>query len=395
MTRDAEYFKANAQLYRKTLLEDVMPFWMARGFADDSGAITNCLDDEGKLVSRDRYIWSQGRALWTFSALCNRVQTQAGWVTRATELYEYLQANGRDENGHWCYRLDENEKIVEGPTSIFVDGFVLNGLTEYHALTRDSKAATLAKQTYQSISDRLAKPGSYGIAPYEIPDGAKAMAVRMIFSFFFNQYGRQFRDNNAIVQAAVLGAEILDDFCLEDTRTVMEFIGQDNSYMGEVDICRVCIPGHVIEAMWFLISSFESTGDNEIISQCCELITRHLELGWDSEFGGIRLAVDVEGYKCGAWDKADCKPWWVQLEALVATAYAYLHTRDESFLDWHEKIKEFAFAHYPQPGGEWTQWLDRAGNKAGSAGLPVKDPFHLPRAMIYLIDLFENRLPGI
>jgi hypothetical protein len=38
-------------------------------------------------------------------------------------------------------------------------------------------------------------------------------------------------------------------------------------------------------------------------------------------------------------------------------------------------------------GGEWTQWLDRQGRKMASAGLPVKDPFHLPRALIYLLSL--------
>ena len=76
----------------------------------------------------------------------------------------------------------------------------------------------------------------------------------------------------------------------------------------------------------------------------------------------------------------------------MATAFAYAHTRQPSWLEWHQRIQEFAFAHYPVPTGEWTQWLDRDLQKMPSAALPVKDPFHLPRALLYLIDLFENRI---
>ncbi len=162
----------------------------------------------------------------------------------------------------------------------------------------------------------------------------------------------------------------------------------------DTDKARVCIPGHVIEAMWFLISIFEESGDRKPINQCCDLIRRHLELGWDGEFGGIRLALDVEGRESVCWPKADCKPWWVQVEALVATAYAYLHTSSQWCLDWHEKIRGYAFSHYPQPAGEWTQWLDRYGKKVESAALPVKDPFHLPRGLMYLVDHFDSRIPN-
>jgi N-acylglucosamine 2-epimerase len=86
------------------------------------------------------------------------------------------------------------------------------------------------------------------------------------------------------------------------------------------------------------------------------------------------------------------KPWWVQAEALVATAYAYAHTREPWCLDWHKKVQDYAFSHYPVKTGEWSQWVDREGRRMGNAFLPVKDPFHLPRALIHLVQVFEKRL---
>jgi len=61
-------------------------------------------------------------------------------------------------------------------------------------------------------------------------------------------------------------------------------------------------------------------------------------------------------------------------------------------LDWFERVHNYAFGHYPVPGhGEWTQKLDRRGDKfTDTVALPVKDPFHLPRALIYCIEVLER-----
>jgi N-acylglucosamine 2-epimerase len=215
----------------------------------------------------------------------------------------------------------------------------------------------------------------------------------MIFSFFFHNLG-QALGRADIRQAGYQHAqEVLRDFYVPERSAVLEYVSLEGEPATQHPKGRVCIPGHVIEAAWFLISIFETTGDRELIRRCCDLIKRHLELGWDREYGGIRLALDIEGQEPVAWQKADCKPWWVHTEALVATAYARVHTGEAWCLDWHRRIHEYAYSHYPVPTGEWTQWLDRRGNKAGTAALPVKDPFHLPRSLIYLIELLEQRSP--
>ena len=382
-----------AVLYRKTLLEDVIPFWIRHAVDPEDGAINNCIDDAGRVLSRDRYIWSQGRALWTFSALVNRIERREEWLRVARGIVEYLFRHGRDERGRWMYRLDGGENVLERDTSIYVDGFVLNGMSEYYAATGDERAARLAVETFENVASRLKRPGSYGIAPYTLPTGVKTLGIPMIFSFFFWNLGRVLRRDDITAAGLELARGLVPEFYVRERDVVMEFMRIDGGTIDSPE-GRVTIPGHVIEAMWFLISIFEDAGEFDRIPECCRLIKRYLELGWDETCGGILLALDVEGCEPVAWRKADCKPWWVQLEALVATAYAYLHTRESWCLEWHERIRDYAFSHYPVPTGEWRQWLDRFGRPTDSAGLPVKDPFHLPRALIYLVDLFERRLPS-
>jgi len=376
-----------AEIYRTTLLDDVVPFWMRHAIDPDDGALNNCLDDAGNVVSRDRYLWSQGRGLWTFAALYNRVEARQEWLDVAHGIYRYLSGGRRDEEGRWLFRLDGDGNILDRALSIYVDGFVMNGLGEYFLATGDQNAAQLAAETFESVRKRLSVPGSYGIAPYDIPEGLKTQGIPMIFSFFYFSLGQALGRSDMCDAGCAYGREILRDFFVPEKNAILEYVNLDGTPALEHPRGRVCIPGHVIEAMWFLITIFEKTGDEGLIKQCCELIRRHLELGWDEEYGGLRLALDIEGNEEVDWQKADCKSWWAQTEALVATAYAHVHTGAPWCLEWHQKVHDYAYSHFPVPTGEWTQWLDRRGNKADTAALPVKDPFHLPRSLIYLIDL--------
>ena len=81
---DREYAGHTAKAYRQTLLQDIVPFWL-RHALDSSGALNNCLDDAGVILSRHRFVWSQARALWTFSALCNRFGAREEWLSVARQ----------------------------------------------------------------------------------------------------------------------------------------------------------------------------------------------------------------------------------------------------------------------------------------------------------------------
>ena len=53
--------------------------------------------------------------------------------------------------------------------------------------------------------------------------------------------------------------------------------------------------------------------------------------GWDKEHGGMILALDIDGKTPIFWGKPTYKPWWVQVETLVATVAAYRHASQPMF----------------------------------------------------------------
>ena len=125
--------------YKTTLTDEVIPYWLKYS-GDESGAINNCLSEEGTVLSYDRYIWSQGRALWTFSALYNRIEKKKEYLDVATGIFNYLVSLGVNQEGSWNYLYDGDGNVLEGDVSIYVDGFVLTGMTEYYIATGNEKA---------------------------------------------------------------------------------------------------------------------------------------------------------------------------------------------------------------------------------------------------------------
>lgn len=384
-------FRELLDFYRRHLLEDVIPFWMKHAFNPTRGGIDTCLADDGSLLSTDRYMWSQMRAVWTFSALYNRIEAREEWLDKALRIYRFAREHGRDERRWWYYCLSADGKLKEGPISIYSDAFAIYGLTELVRATDDREVLDLAMETFEEVLPRIEDWDTLLTAPYAIPKGCKAHGVSMIFSQTFDELA-QATDDPRIGEAVWFhSTEVMDHYLRPDRRLLFEYIGTDNALV-DSPAGRAVVPGHAIESMWFQIHLLRRRGEEARIKRAVEAIRWHLEAGWDEEYGGILLAIDAEGREPPYWKFADTKPWWIATEALYALLLAYEITREPWCLDWYRRVHEYAFTHYPDPEhGDWHQKLDRQGHVIDTViALPVKDPYHLPRALINCIEVLER-----
>jgi N-acylglucosamine 2-epimerase len=160
----------------------------------------------------------------------------------------------------------------------------------------------------------------------------------------------------------------------------------------EGDLGQTFIPGHAIECMWFMERIYAYHRRPERVRQALEAIRWHLERGWDEEFGGIYLACHAAGGK-PVWHAPEAKLWWPATEALYALLRAYELSGEAWCMEWYWRVHDYTFSHYPnREHGDWYQYLDREGRPTVNLipGLGVKDPFHLPRALIYSIKTLRN-----
>jgi len=395
--KPSENLKKLLSFYESELLDNVIPWWMEHGVDRRHGGILQCIEDDGTVINTDKYMWSQLRALYIFSALYNRIGKRHEWLDVAENIFEFVLPNGRDEEGCWVCWLDENGRIKEGANSIYSDGFAIMGMTEYARATGDERAIEAALETYGNVQKRLALPGSYLTAPYVVPAGGKAHGVSMIFSTVFHELGKLSGDAE-ILQAGYRHVEqIMNEFLRPDRKLLLEYVSLDGSELGS-QVGRAVCPGHAIESMWFVTHICRDRREHEYIDRAIESIKWHIEAGWDREYGGILLAVDADGNPEPEWAFHDIKTWWPHTEALYALLLAYEHCGEQWCLDWYDRVHEWSFAHFPVPEhGEWYMRLDRQGSVPRELlslhAVPIKDPFHTPRAWMKCIDVLE-RLQG-
>lgn len=422
---DTEAYLAH---FKKELADNLLSFWMPRCLDKEHGGYLNCFCNDGsRLVSTDKYTWSQGRFLWMFSKL----------ATSDTDLFDEKQRetflkyakSGRDfllkhvliaPGDLRCVFLmhaDGTPKRVgdfeELDMSIFADCFVVMGFAAYAVATGDKESWEFAKALGTSVWERY-QSGNYRTLPYPLGAKYRAHSKPMILTNVCCElYKAAVKFDKE--EAAVLKAKI--EQC---HREVLEIFADENDLIHEVkysdgDFPRDLFgqhinPGHVIEDMWFQLEAADILGDFCNVDRICSIAKKTMEIGWDKKFGGFYHFVQVSGEEGMDGELGDAanepqmklvlddwasKLWWVHSEALYTALLLFDRTGDKDFLAWFEKVFDYVFSTFPNPDknvGEWIQIRTREGRPQEKVvALPVKDPYHIIRNVILIIELLEKR----
>ncbi|MDQ6678455.1 MAG: AGE family epimerase/isomerase [Acidobacteriota bacterium] len=381
------------QQFRTLLRDGIVPFWFRHGVDHEYGGVLSCMAEDGTPISTDKYTWSQARFIWSMSALFNRVERRPEFLESARHTIEFLLAHARDEAGWLVYRTTREGTPLEVATSIYSDCFFVYGLSEYCRASSDSRLLAFSVELFWRITKRVEHPDFRDTAPYTLLPGRKIHGIPMILTEVANELAETTHDPAIAAAADCYANCVMTNFVKPERRLLLEFLDADYSELPGNEGSYV-MPGHALESMWFNIHCARRRSDPDGIRRAVEVIRWHLEAGWDQEYGGLFLGIDANG-GCPFLPNSEKKIWWPHTEALYALLLAYRLTGQPWCLEWYERVHEWSFQHFPMtPDGEWFQRLDRQGNPTRDLiALPVKDPFHLARAVILILDLLDNWQP--
>jgi len=410
----------------KELKESILGFWIPRCEDKQFGGFLNCFDNLGEtLVSYDKYSWSQGRFVWLFS----RLACTPAPIFSESERKEFLRlaAQGADflmknclmgEQDLRCVFLMERDgspKAVAPNSpldmSIYADCFVILGLGMYSYATGDSVAYQFAKKMYISANQRI-QEDKYNTLPYPLSSAYRAHGIPMIFSNTARELYRMAMTHDSIFAASLIrdmdrfSSDILDHF-VDEHDVLHEVITHTNDFFPQI-LGQHQNPGHTIEDVWFHLDAAEICKHPERKTKILRVMKKALVNGWDEKCGGLLHYCGINGGKpdgqtLGVEDEpmtqqldgwAD-KLWWVHSEALYSTLRCYFESSDREFLDWFKKVMNYTFATFPHPNsdvGEWIQIRTRDGSPQEKVvALPVKDPFHIARNLILILEMLAER----
>jgi N-acylglucosamine 2-epimerase len=408
-----------AAFYRDHLEHDVLPFWTGRALDHERGGLFTCLDNvSGRLVRRDKFVWSQARWAWTAAHAARMAERgllrlDPGPLRDHARLTaDFLLEHAFLPGGEVAYLLAEDGRKVEflpgkgHDLSFFADAFVVLALTGVARASAERSYLEAALRVYDALRSRLAR-GDVRSEPYPLPSGCRAHAWPMIMLNVAQELERA---------AAAFGHARTASLAREGSAamdTIMaEFVRPDGLVQevrcdgGDSLITRHVTPGHAIESMWFVVEQAVRHGRDEVVARAADVVAASFDAGWDPAEGGLFRFIDPgadgpqpRGPANGAFEQLildtwDSKIWWPHSETLYATLLMEAVTGEARFRELHDRTFAYTFATFPHHDpavGEWIQIRDRGGAPLDKVvGLPVKDPYHLTRNLLLLVELLEE-----
>jgi len=391
---DTELMKNRIEIYRSTLLDDVVPFWIKHAVDEEYGGFLTFLDRDGSIYGTDKPVWLQGRIAWLFAKLYNDVEKKPEWLALSKHALDFLSSYCFDSDGRMFFVVTRDGRPLRKRRYLFSECFAAMAYAEYAKACGDETARRRAAEIFDLILHYLNTPGL--LEPKENQDTrpTRSHAITMIL-LAVAQIIQQV-DNRPIYDETINRSisDIFNLFCKPDMHALLETVGVNGEFIDTPE-GRTVNPGHAIETAWFIMEEGRRRKDENLALKAVEILDWSIEIGWDEEFGGIRYYADVLDKPCVQYEW-DMKLWWPHTEALYATLLAYHLTGDNRWADWHEKIHEYTFLHFPDSEyGEWFGYLHRDGTVSHRLkGNLWKGPYHISRAMLLCWKLLENMTSG-
>ena len=385
-------FKKLANRYKTELLDSVLPFWLNKSIDKEYGGYFSCLDRDGSVYDTDKFIWLQGREVWLFSMLCNKLGKKQEWLDAAIQGAEFLKKYGHNGDYDFYFSLTREGKPLVEPYNIFSNTFACMAFAQLAKATGSEEYAEISRRIFKRILERRGNPkGKWSKAvPGTRP--MKDFALPMIICNMALEVEDIINDPQLLEKTIdECLHEVLDVFYQPDLGCMLENVSSlDNSRLDCFE-GREINPGHNLEALWFLMNLGIRRNDEALVNKCVEISLSVIERGWDKEYGGIFYFLDSKGapQQKLEWDQ---KLWWVHIESAIAMIKGYQLTGNKKCLEWFEKLDEYMWSRFKDPlHPEWFGYLNRRGEML----LPLKGGkwkgcFHVPRGLFEIWQILEK-----
>lgn len=383
-------FKRLAEQYKKELLDNVLPFWLEKSQDKEYGGYFTCLDRKGNVYDTDKFIWLQGREVWMFAMLYNKVEKNPEWLKCAVQGGEFLKKYGHDGNYNWYFALTREGKPLVEPYNIFSYTFATMAFGQLSIATGNQEYADIAKKTFDIVLSKIDNPKGKWNKACPATRSMKGFALPMILCNLALEIEPLLEKSFLETTIETCLHEVLEVFYRPELGLIVENVSAEGELLDNFD-GRLLNPGHAIEAMWFIMDLGVRLNRKDLIEKAVKIALQEVEYGWDQEYGGIFYFMDRLGHPVQQleWDQ---KLWWVHIETLITMLKGYQLTGSQECLKWFERVHDYVWTHFADKDyPEWFGYL----NRQGEVLLPLKGGkwkgcFHVPRGLYQCWQILEK-----
>ncbi|KAK3585826.1 hypothetical protein CHS0354_038351 [Potamilus streckersoni] len=380
-------------------LDRSVKFWTDNSHDQENGGFFNCLGEKGEVYDDLKHVWLQGRQVWTYCRLyneCERFRTSE-IIQAAIRGGEFLMKHAKvSSSSQKCALvLTRDGKPIKVQRTVFSECFYVMGMSELSRATGEkqyrNEALTMMDQiVHWVMEDNTELRFGTPTLPGQVP--VSSLAIPMMLLCLIDQLETSVPDlgeKYSYVSEWSLKYALMH--VQRDGTVILENVSPDGKELpGSVG--RLMLPGHSIEAGWFLLQYARKKGIEDLKKTAIEkFILNPFSYGWDKEYGGLLYFLDVDGYSPTQLEW-DMKLWWAHNEAMIAFLIAYQETKDTSFLDKFAHVFDYSYAKFvDKENGEWYGYLSREGKVSlRFKGGPWKGCFHVERCLLMCENILKN-----
>lgn len=382
-------------IYRDTLLDDAIPFWLRHGLDREHGGYLTALDRDGSVIDTDKSIWFQGRGAWMYSTLYNTVEANPIWRDAAKLGIDFLRRHGAGPDGKLYFTVTRQGRPLRMRRYVYSEAFASIANAAYAVAAQDQQAHDDARRYFETYLKYSFEPGL--IPPKTDPNTRpmRGIGPLMIAIVTAQEFRQQLGDLTIHGRTCTEWIDwsiqqVEAHFYKPDRAVLMEVVGQDGAILDHFD-GRQLNPGHAIECAWFILHEARARRLPNYQKLGLAILDGMWQRGWDVEYGGLFYFRDLDNKPVQEYWH-DMKFWWPHCEAIIATLLAAKLTGDPKYVTRHQQVHDWSFQHFADPEyGEWYGYLHRDGRvSVPLKGNMWKGPFHLPRMLWYCWQLLEQ-----
>ena len=374
--------------YRRYLFEEYLPFWQRHGIDHDLGGFMCAIDHDGTRSSDSRYMWYQGRGLWTYCYLYRHFGGDEH-LEVARRAKDFLLRHGRDERGDWVQSLTRTGQ-VESPATPrgYATLFVAEGMQAYAHATGDREAMEVAQQALWRGLEQFDDPErsvDEGYIPLSYK-GQRPLGSHMVLILILTQMLEQVQDERLEALSDRVVDAIVNKYWNPEYRLMNEVLAHDYTRPDDTNESFIYL-GHAIETLWMLLPEALRRGDRALFELVAERFRRHLEVSWDDVYGGFLRALDV--HDAYVYDKV----LWLQEEVMIGCLILLEHTDWDWPAQWFERtfdyveerfsLRPHGFPLYLYSGDRTVRFEERVTRK---------ENYHHPRCVMRNLLVLERMI---
>ncbi|CCQ34792.1 Putative isomerase protein [Halorhabdus tiamatea SARL4B] len=367
-------------------LRNVLRFYYPAGIDDEYGGYIAQLDEETGEVydAESKHLVATTRYVVNF-CLGDRFDGDGPWLGAAERGVEFLRESHYDpETGGYDWLLEGSE-TVDRRRVCYGHAFVLLAYARAHEAGIDAAREGI-EETYGLLLEHFWEPAYHlcksefdgdfdDASDYRGQNANMHTCEAMLAAHEATGEDRYLDRAREIAHALTVDLAAEDDGRLWEHYTEEWDHDMDYNRDKPADLFRPWgyQPGHHIE--WAkLLAILDRYADVDwAIDRAEELFEIAIEDGWDDEYGGFYYTFDRDGEPI-----VEDKYGWPVAEGIGAAAALYERTGDEGYLDWYDRLWDYAQDYLSAPGGNFYTKLTRENEPVETDEGPAVEPGYHP-----------------